>query len=200
MTVVGLTGPTGAGKSTVSSLLASQGYYVADGDMVAREITAADSPVLSVLAGSFGSDIINSDGSLNRRLLAERAFASPEATAKLNGITHPAITKKIFSGISEAAKKGYAVAVIDAAALFESGIAGRCDLVAAVTAPEQIRLARITERDSISEAQVLRRMNAQKSEEYYEQKADIIIRNYSPYTIENEMKQLYARINEIVSR
>jgi len=191
MFVIGLTGPTGSGKSTVSRKLSEHGFYVADGDVYARLVTAANSPVLKELAKAFGGDIILPSGELNRRLLASRAFSSPVGTELLNSITHPPITERIFSDIKKAEGNGFNTAVIDAAALIESGIAEKCDLLAVVTAPPEIRLERILSRDGISRSEALRRMEAQKNEEYYKGFADIIIRNYPPYSLESELLRLY---------
>ncbi|MEI6579608.1 MAG: dephospho-CoA kinase, partial [Eubacteriales bacterium] len=165
--IVGLTGQTGAGKSTVAAKLAEKGFLVIDGDVVAREIMQAGSPVLKTLANEFGADIIKEDDSLNRRLLASRAFASRDGTARLNGITHPAITENIKQKIAEAKKRGESVIVIDAAVLLESGAAKLCDIIAVVTAPEEIRLNRIMERDDLSKAEAMKRINAQHGEDYY---------------------------------
>lgn len=194
MFVIGLTGPTGAGKSTVSRALAGHGWYVADGDAYARLVTAAGSPVLSALTRAFGDDLLLPSGALDRRLLAARAFSSPDATALLNEITHPAITARIFGDLEKAGQDGFDTAVIDAAALIESGIAERCDLVAVVTAPPDIRLERILARDVLTREEALRRMEAQKNEAYYERFADSIIRNYPPYPLENELRRLYDAV------
>ena len=87
--VIGLTGQTGAGKTTVADGLRHFGYQVIKADEIARLVTEKGSPVLQELAAVFGADILTEDGSLDRALLAERAFASPEETKLLNGVTHP---------------------------------------------------------------------------------------------------------------
>ncbi len=191
MFVIGLTGPTGAGKSTVSRALSDHGFFVADGDRYARLVTAKGSFVLEKLKKAFGCDVVLPSGELDRRCLAARAFSSPDATALLNDIMHPPITDRIFSDIQKAERDGFGTAVIDAAALLESGIADKCDLLAVVTAPAEVRLQRILSRDGLTRDEALRRMKAQKNEEYYERFADIIIRNYPPYILENELKKLY---------
>ena len=86
MTIIGLTGPTGAGKSTISSLLAERGFLILDGDRIARDVMQPGSPLLRSLAEAFGGDILLPDGALDRRLLARRAFASEENTALLNAL------------------------------------------------------------------------------------------------------------------
>ncbi len=89
--VIGLTGQTGAGKTTVAEGLRHFGYQVIKADEIARLVTEKGSPVLQELAAVFGKDILKEDGTLDRALLAERAFATPEETKLLNGVTHPEI-------------------------------------------------------------------------------------------------------------
>lgn len=187
MTVYGLTGKTGAGKSTVASFLKEKGFYIIDGDIIARHITDRGKPALRLLSESFGEDIINTDGTLNRRLLALRAFSSRENTDKLNSITHPLITEEFRQEIEKAEREGYTKALIDAAALLESECKNLCSKIIVVYAPEEMRLKRILSRDGITEEEARTRMRAQKSDEYYFSHADIIVRSYAPYNIEEQL-------------
>lgn len=191
MTIIGLTGPTGAGKSTVSGRLREMGFYIADGDAIARQVVEPGEPLLQKLAEAFGEDILT-DGALNRRELARRAFADEENLQKLNGLMHPAIEKRMFEAI--AAHPDCRGAVIDAAALIESGIYKRCDLLAVVTAPVSVRLQRIMERDNLSEADARVRIGAQHEESFYTDKADVVLRNYPPYLLDEEIGKLLERL------
>lgn len=175
--LIGLTGQTGAGKSTVADILRKRGYYIIDGDVVARTVVEKGSPVLKNLSGQFGEDIIQPDGSLDRALLARRAFADRESTRRLNEITHPAIIERALEMAENAFKNGYEYAVFDAAGLFESGIDKKCDCVIYVTAPEAVRLARIMERDNIGREDAQRRIAAQFDDEYYFSRSDYVIEN-----------------------
>jgi len=175
--VIGLTGQTGAGKTTVAEGLRHFGYQVIKADEIARLVTEQGSPVLQELAAVFGADILNEDGSLDRALLAERAFASPEETKLLNGVTHPEIIRLINKKINGAFFDGYEGVILDASQLFESGLNERCTLVVSVVAPEGVRLKRIMERDGISEEKARQRMSAQLPEEFF--------RTHSNYVIEN---------------
>ncbi len=190
MTVYGLTGKTGAGKSTVAAFLKEKGFYIIDGDVIARHITDKGKPALKLLADAFGEDILNEDGTLDRRLLASRAFSSRENTDKLNSITHPLITEEFEDEIGKAVKEGYDKSVIDAAALLESECKNLCDRIIVVYAPGEIRLKRILSRDGITEEEAETRMKAQKSDEYYFSHADIIVKSYSPYNIEEQLQSL----------
>ena len=187
MKVYGLTGKTGAGKSTVAEKLEKMGFCVIDGDKIARSITEKGKPAISMLANEFGCDIIEDDGSLNRKLLASRAFKDRESTAKLNAITHPIIKAEFEKELRKAEAEGFSFAVIDAAALLESSCKDLCEKIIVVTAPEEIRLSRVLLRDGITKEQALIRINAQFPDEYYNEKADILIRNYPPYEREIEL-------------
>ncbi len=190
MIVYGLTGKTGAGKSTVAAMLLEKGFFVIDGDKAARKVTQKGSPVLKTLAKSFGSDIILPDGSLDRGKLAQRAFSSHENTDKLNRITHSAINEIFCKEIERGGEEGFEKCVIDAAALLESPSKSLCEKIIVVHAPLEIRLERILKRDKISVEQAMTRINAQKEDEYYLQKADIIIRNFTPYELSKELEKV----------
>lgn len=173
--VIGLTGQTGAGKSTVARLFEEKGVYNIDADLLARK--AVENPeVIASLCDEFGDDIIR-NGSLDRRELARRAFSNPEKQAILNSITHPEVTKLAVEEIHSAEKSGAKAVLIDAALLFESCLPALCSVTVSVVAEKETRLERIMKRDSISREDALIRMNAQKDEEYYRQKADIVINN-----------------------
>ena len=159
MNFIGLTGPTGAGKSTAARILASLGCAVIDGDALAREIVQPGSPVLQKLAERFGEDICKG-GTLDRSLLAERAFASEKTRRDLNSITHPAITELALTRAK--ALQGYRAIVLDAAALLESELAALCRHILIVTAPEDLRLARILARGGVTEEAARRRVEAQR--------------------------------------
>jgi dephospho-CoA kinase len=190
MLTLGLTGKTGAGKTTVASYLKENGCYIIDGDVIARQITEKGSEVLPVLQKAFGEDILDENGELIRKKLAERAFSSKESTALLNSITHPVIKQRCSDEMKKAESLGYKTALIDAAALLDSDCKDLCQKMIVVTAPEEIRLERILQRDAITNEQALSRIKAQKSDEYYFSHADIIIRNYPPYNLQDEFLKL----------
>ena len=116
--LVGLTGKTGAGKSTVSAYLREKGAYIIDGDIVARKVFVEDETLISKLTDAFGN-ILNDDKTLNRALLAKKAFSSSENTKILNSIMHPAINK-LIEDETEKAFEAYNVVIVDAAAIIES--------------------------------------------------------------------------------
>ena len=174
---IGLTGPTGAGKSTVAAYLAENGIPTVNADTAAREITAVGSPTLVVLAEAFGQDILLADGSLDRKRLAKVAFADATATAKLNAITHPAIIALMDKTIAALQDAGAKAVVIDAPLLFEAGIDKTCDHTIAVVAPDDVRLSRIMQRDNIEAEHARQRMLAQPPISFYTERADIVLEN-----------------------
>lgn len=175
--ILGLTGPTGAGKSVVAARLSAAGIPVVDTDGLAREVTAAGHPCLLQLAEAFSPAILREDGTLDRAALASRAFASPEATARLNAITHPHIFALTEKRLAAFWKQGIPMAAVDAPVLFESGMDRMCDRTVAVLAPSAVRLERICARDNISEAQAQARMSAQPDDGFYEERADDLLYN-----------------------
>lgn len=194
--VIGLTGPTGAGKSTVAQALREREIPVLDCDIVARGITEKGSPVLAELAQAFGTDILLPDGTLNRRLLGSRAFCDETKTKLLNHITHPAIMGKIKDRLAELAQEGNNIAVLDAPTLFEAGADALCDFTVCVTAGEETRLRRIMERDKISEEQARLRMSAQKPVEYYVRKSSFAVENEDGAPVTRKINLLLKKVEE----
>ncbi len=194
MKIIGLTGLTGAGKSTVAQKLMAYGCYHIDADKVAREVINNNENVKNKLKERFGSDVINTDGTTNRPLLASRAFADEESTNALNEITHPAVIEEIKSIIKDMKEVGYRGIIIDAIALFESGLDSLCDFNVTVVAPKEIRLERIIKRDNITEEKALERINAQKDESFFTNKADFVLWNYPPYDINVEIKPITLQL------
>ena len=187
--LVGLTGKTGAGKSTVSALLKEKGAYIIDGDIVTRKVLAENGTLLNKLSEVFGEGILNPDGTLNRLALAKEAFSTPERTEKLNAIMHPAINDFIFEE-AEKAFSDYDVVIVDAAAIIESGFTEKSDYLIVVHAPLEIRRERIIKRDGLTEADADVRIKGQKEDEFYLSKADFIFNNFPPYNNEEQFLQL----------
>lgn len=191
--IVGLTGPTGAGKGYVSRYLEKLGCYISDTDAIAREITMKNSPFLGILAQNFGQDIIDENGELERKLLAERAFRTKDSQTLLNSLMHPEIVRISVERCNEAIEKGAVAAVIDAPLLFEAGADKYCDTVIAVVAPEEIRIERIMKRDNITREQALSRISVQHDDDFYTQKSEFTVRSYEPYSTEEELKDFVQK-------
>ncbi len=172
--VIGLTGGTGSGKSSLRPLFESLGYTYIDTDMLARKVVDPQLPYLDPIINVFGKDIYKGK-ILDRRLLAKKAFANPVCAAVLNLLTHPAIIEMSLDIIKDCGENGKAV--VDAPLLFEAGMDSICDVVIAVTAPADKRTERIMKRDGISEEEAYKRIERQHSDEFYRTNADYIIVN-----------------------
>ncbi len=189
--IIGLTGQSGAGKSTAAALFEEEGFSVINADALVRQIYENVPACLRAVAASFGGDIILPDGSLDRRLLASRAFESREKTDLLGAIVHPFVIAEILKRLKEI--KG--CAVLDAPQLFESRLDAICDLVVSVTAPEEERVRRITARDGISEAQARERVSAQLGEDFFRAHSDCVIENDGDFaSFERQLNELIGQI------
>ncbi len=175
--LVGVTGRSGSGKSTVSDYFRTQGYPVLDGDGIARAVTEPGSPVLGRLVEAFGGDILDERGALRRRLLADRAFATPQGTRQLTDITHPAIIAAMLDAVHRAAREGHKICFADGAAIVGEALEPYCDAIIVVTAPLEESIARITARDGVSPQAARRRLDAQLPEGRLRAAADHVIEN-----------------------
>ncbi len=171
--VIGLTGPTGAGKSTVAAALEKAGCRIIDADRIAHDAVMQPECIIRLKA-EYGADIMKADGSLNRRLLAQRAFSTPEKSARLNEITHPIIMDEILDRIAREQQSDAKAIVLDAPLLFESGADHYCTATISVTAPIELRLSRVMNRDSITLELAKARIGAQHDDVYYDSRADYV--------------------------
>mgnify|MGYP001165604713 FL=1 len=178
MIVVGLAGRSGAGKSTVAGMFGARGAACLDVDGVAREIVRPGSPVLAEIARTFGGEYLLADGGLDRRKLGRKVFSDPAALKLLNEITHPALVREVGEWIAKlgASEDPPPVAVIDAAVLFESGLAKLAHAVVVAMADEQVQAGRIAARDSIPLSDALARVRAQRPIDEMVEGADFVIR------------------------
>ncbi|MCR4563803.1 MAG: dephospho-CoA kinase [Clostridiales bacterium] len=194
MIIIGLTGQTGAGKSTVAKMLCEYGCVHIDADIIAKTVIQSSETVLNSLKNEFGADIFK-NGSLDRKALAKKAFSSLKNTQKLNAVTHPAVNKAVERIIQSQKEKGTKAVIIDAIALFESGEDKLCDFTVAVVAPRQVRFDRITKRDNITARQANERIDAQKDESFYTENCTYTVRNYGEFSLEKELEPIIARLS-----
>lgn len=192
MIIVGLTGPTGAGKSSASAVCEKLGVKHIDCDIIARKATEKGQEGLLAVVKAFGEEILNPDGTLNRKALAEKAFKDNDSTELLNQTLLPIIKKMVMSEI-----KGDKV-LLDAPTLFESGIDEICNKTVAVLSDSQLRLKRIIARDGITSEQALLRINAGKNDDFYKEKCDFVIyNNTDENTFDSEFLSLLKEIFEL---
>ncbi|MCG7457321.1 dephospho-CoA kinase [Corynebacterium sp. ACRPH] len=176
MITIGLTGGIGSGKSTVSSRLAELGAFIVDADLVAREIVEPGQPALAELAEAFDG-VLNPDGTLNRAELARQAFATPEATEKLNAITHPRIRARTEELFKQGRESGAQVLVYDMPLLIENGEVDKVDHVLVVDAPDELRIDRLVQHRGLDEDDARRRIAAQIDRETRLNAADTVLDN-----------------------
>lgn len=197
MVVIGLTGGSGSGKSTVASLMQQRGIHVIDADKIGRFVVEKGRPALDEIVAEFGEDVLFENGDLDRKKLGSIVFTNKEALLKLNAITHKYITEIVKEEL--AANKGI-ICAIDAAVLKESGIIDMCDHVIAVIADKDVRIKRIMARDGLSEQSAKDRINSQDPDAKYVQYADFVINNSGDEALEVLLEDILNEIGgDIVS-
>ena len=169
--IIGITGGTGCGKTTLLKEIEARGGLVLDCDRVYHELLTRDDSLLKAIEARFPGVV--EDGVLQRKKLGAIVFADAQALADLNTITHGAVKAEVVRRLETAP----ALAAIDAIALFEGGLAELCHVTVAVTAPEEQRVARLMIRDGISEEYARNRIRAQKDSDWFSERCD--------YTLEN---------------
>lgn len=179
--IIGLTGGIGSGKSTIAQGLRKMGYAVYDTDSEAKRLIVEDAAVRKQMIQLFGSDVYK-DGIYQTAFVAQRVFTDKSLLAQLNAIVHPAVRADILRWAtmqdSPSFRKGLGVGLcfVECAILYQAGFDTLCDKVVAVTAPEEVRLARVLARDHSTIDKVRARMRAQEAERDIE-RADIVINN-----------------------
>lgn len=193
--IIGLTGGSGAGKTTVSKTLEDLGCAVVDCDKITREPDVYDAQCLRELAEAFGRDILE-NGLLNRRKLAAAAFPTEEGREKLGAITFPRILRRVLERIDAEKQRGKKLIVIDAPTLFESGFDRYCSRIVAVTAPKETRLQRILSRDGITREEAEKRLRAQYDDGFFIGRADHIVSGESGYDLKKRLRPIVRGLME----
>ena len=170
-----LSGGIGAGKSTIAHVLRGLGVYVVDADQLAREVLSPSHPVYEAVLANFGTDLKLPDRSLDRYLLAQRAFSSPESTLLLNSLTHPAISALAWERLKSAPQGR--CALYDVPLLTTDEDASLFDVVIMVSAPEEVRLRRLISR-GLSEEDARARIHSQISDSERRKLASIWVENH----------------------
>ena len=189
--LIALTGGIGSGKSTVAAEWVSLGATEIDADVLAREVVESGTVGLDLVAREFGQDILNPDGTLNRSVLAAKAFSSEEARKKLEAILHPLIQKRA----AELVKKAPGIVVYTIPLLAETQSPLRFDKVVTISCPEEVRVERLIRR-GLTEEDARRRIAAQATDEQREKKADIVIRSDCDLSeLSERARRVYREIN-----
>lgn len=192
--VVGLTGQSGAGKTTVSSCFLENDFFVVNCDLVSREVTQKGSDCNKKLSEYF-PDCFDDELTLDRKKLGTCVFKDKEKLSLLNSTIFPFIIDNINKKIENAVSDGKKYILLDAPTLFEAKIENTCDFIVSVIADVNIRAKRICARDNLPLEQVLNRFSSQHTEDFFKEKSDFIIENNEG--IESVIFQTISIINKI---
>lgn len=196
MKVIGITGPTGAGKTTALNVLRALGAEVIDADAVYHQLLEHSGELKTALVAAFGAQILDKSGWINRKTLSDAVY--PDRMEELNDLTHPIIIRAVWERVETAEREGRNAA-IDAIALIECGLGERCDAVVAVLAPLELRVGRIMARDGIPEDYARRRALAQKPDSFFLEHAGYVLENRAddtPETFRARAETLFQKILE----
>ena len=198
--IIGLTGGIGSGKSTIAQGLRQMGYAVYDTDSEAKRLIVEDENVRTQMVQLFGNEVY-ANGVYQTALVAQRVFTDRSLLAQLNAIVHPAVRADILRWAtmqdSPSFRKGLGVGIcfVECAILYQAGFDTLCDKVVAVTAPEEVRLARVLARDHSTIDKVRARMRAQEAERDIE-RADIVINNDGKASIPTLCEEIIHLLNK----
>ena len=173
--VIGITGGTGCGKTTLLEQLQQHGARILDADAIYHSLLKTDTALLGAIEARFPGVVEN--GALQRKKLGAAVFHDASALADLNAITHRAILAEIDRRIGDFSRQGGILAAIDAVALIESGAAAKCAVTIGVTAPREARIARLMAREGVTRAYAESRIDAQQTNEWYRAHCDFTIEN-----------------------
>ena len=194
LTVFGITGGTGCGKTTALQVIGAMGGLVIDCDEVYHTLGATSAELREKLIARFGPAPY-ATGVLDTKPIGEIVFRDPKALAELNAITHSAVKDEIDRRLEDWAMSGGTLAAIDAIALIESGAAEKCSHLVGITAPKDVRMRRIMARDGISEDYARARIESQQPDEFYKQNCDKILENAgTPEAFAAHCKQYFTEV------
>lgn len=198
MTVIGLTGGSGSGKSRAAAIFERYGVKALNADEIYHEILAQKNNCTDELAAAFGKNILDENGYVHRKKLAAAVFGkkdTPTLLHTLNTITHKYVMSEIRQRLNALQSEGTRIALIDAPQLFEAKAEEDCDLTVGVIAARELRLARIMARDGLDVTAAEARINAQPSDGFYRARCDVILENNSDdLTLEKQICELLARL------
>jgi len=184
--IIGLTGGIGSGKTTIANHFMAAGIPVYIADDEARKIMQS-SAIINEIKKTFGSTIFKNNV-LNREKLSEIVFNNPKKLKQLNAIIHPAVKNHFGNWILN--HKNSPFIIYEAAILFESGSYKNCDLIITVTAPIELRIQRVIQRDKTTREKVLKRINMQWNDEQRISKSDFVIENVNPDIAKSEVDKI----------
>ena len=185
--IIGITGNSGSGKTTATEILRKlTNADIIDADKVVRELSVPGTEYLNAIKEKFSESVLFEDGSLNRKELANKIYNNKEDLEILNSLTFKYVVQEIRKKIEES---NNTIIILDAPLLFESGLDKECTSVIGLIAPFDVKVNRIVARDGISEEIAYSRINIQAKDEFYIDKADIVIENIDSNELEDKLKE-----------
>lgn len=194
MPIIGITGPIGSGKSYVSKLFKKRGVPTIDADQVYHRLVGKKSYLTEELGKEFGTDVLNDDGSLNRKKLASIVFEDPEKLKRLNSLTHHHVLEMILRRFYLFAAKGYSYVVVEVPLMFESGFDKHCCKIISVIADEDERIRRIMKRNNLTEDEAKKRVKNQKNNDFYIANSNYIVYNNTYKGAKEDFERIYTEI------
>ncbi|MBB5172712.1 dephospho-CoA kinase [Texcoconibacillus texcoconensis] len=186
--IIGLTGGIASGKSTVSSFCKERGLPVIDADLIAREVVEPDEDAYNEIVKTFGEDILQHDGTIDRQALGRLVFANEEKRQKLNAIVHPAVRKRMKERLNDYLQRGMETVILDVPLLIESQLTELVDKVLLVYVDQHVQLERLQKRDGFGIEEATQRVESQMPLAEKRALADEVIVNHG--TKEETKKQL----------
>jgi len=177
MQIFGITGGTGAGKSSAALALRSLGAQTLDCDKIYHDLLLSNISMIDEIGAHFSGVVSDADGAVDRRKLSEIVWSDPVSLQELNNIAHKYVNDEVDRRVASFKEQGAKAVAIDAIALIESGQGKKCDYLIGIVAPQEKRIARIVGRDKITREQALKRVNAQQSESFFRENCDYILEN-----------------------
>lgn len=196
--IIGLTGMSGAGKTTACNVFSECGFAVINCDMVSRVVVEKGKPALNELVNNFGEEILLSDGTLDRKSLGNLIFSDEKSRFLFNDIIYPYISYEMITTAVKYINEGYRYILLDAPTLFESGTDSFCDVIVSVVADRKKCTERIMERDKLTFTEAENRLKSQFPPEFYKQRSDYCVENKDSVEIlKSEIRSIAGKIGEI---
>ncbi len=196
--VIGLTGQSGSGKTTVCDIFKNNGFAIINADNVAREVTRKGTACLKNIFDVFPECIDEKTEELDRAKMAKIVFGDRDLLKLYNSIIYPYITTKILERIRELGENGQNTILLDAPTLFESRVDDFCNYIVSVISNQETRFNRIKNRDKISDEAIMQRFNSQHDDEFYLSRSDMIIKNdFDLLSLEQETLNVVSTIKEL---